>query len=108
MTQVKQKIQPYIPMALKVFYKNKKEYKYMYNILIREKKKESTSVIKQREKGYDINESDLGYIYDLTFKVTYESKLQWIQHQILHRILPTNKYLYEKSLKTLLFVAFVD
>lgn len=46
MTQVKQKIQPYIPMALKVFYKNKKEYKYMYNILIREKKKESTSVIK--------------------------------------------------------------
>lgn len=46
-------------MPLKVFYENKKKgCKYIYNLLIREKKKEITSVIKWREKGYDINESD--------------------------------------------------
>lgn len=51
MTQVKQKIQPYIPMPLKVFYKSKKGCKDMYNLLTREKKKQVTSVKKlERER----------------------------------------------------------
>lgn len=50
MTQVKQNIQPYIPMPLKVFYKNEEGCKEKYNILIIEKKIEITSVIKWKEK----------------------------------------------------------
>lgn len=52
MTQVKQNIQPYIPMPLKVFCKNEEGCKDMYNIhvLIIEKKIEITSVIKWKEK----------------------------------------------------------
>lgn len=38
MTQVKQNIQPYILMPLKVFYKNEEGCRDMYNILIIEKK----------------------------------------------------------------------
>lgn len=50
MTQVKQNIQPSIPMPLKVFYKNEEGCKAMYNILIIEKKNDITSVIKWKEK----------------------------------------------------------
>lgn len=50
MTQVKQNIQPYIPIPLRVFYKNKEGCKDMYNTLIIEKKNEMTSVMKWREK----------------------------------------------------------
>lgn len=51
MTQLKQNIQPYITIPLKVFYKNKEGCKDMYKILIIENKNEMTSVIKWREKG---------------------------------------------------------
>lgn len=61
MTQVKQKIQPYIPMPLKAFYK--KRCKDMYNLLTREKKKQITSVINWREKGNDMNEFDISEIF---------------------------------------------
>lgn len=108
MTQVRQKFQPYMPMPLKVFYKSKKGCKDMYNLLIREKKKQIISVIKWREKGYDMNKFDWGNIFELQFKVTLESKLQWMQYQILHRIVPTNNYSIKLSLKTLLFVTSVD
>lgn len=76
MTQVNQKIQTYITMPLKVFYKSKKWCKDMYNILIREQKKLITYVIKWRKKGYDINIFDGGNIFELPFKVTLKTKLK--------------------------------
>lgn len=99
MTQVRQKIQLYIPMPQNVFYKSKTGCKDMYNLLIREKKKQITSVIKWREKGYEMNVFDWGNIFELPFKVTLESKRQWMQYKILHRIVPTNNYLYKIKLK---------
>ena len=34
-------------------------------------------------------------IFELHFKSIKESKLQWLQFQILHRIIPINDYLYK-------------
>lgn len=41
----------------------------MYDIRLREKKQEITSVIKWGEKGYDVNEFNWKNIFDLPFKV---------------------------------------
>lgn len=71
----------------------------MHNLLPREKKKQFTSVINWREKGYDMNEFDWGNIFELPFNVTLESKLQWMQYQILHRTVPSKYYLYKIYLK---------
>lgn len=32
--------------------------------------------------------------FELRFKTTQESKLQWLQFKILHKILPCNYYMY--------------
>lgn len=58
MKQVRQKIKPYIQMPFKVFYKNKIGCKDMYNIFLREKEKEISSLVKWRDKGYEMNEFD--------------------------------------------------
>lgn len=52
-----------------MFYKNKRGWKDMYDIRLREKKQEITSVIKWGEKGYDVNEFNWQNIFDLPFKV---------------------------------------
>ena len=38
-------------------------------------------------------------IFELPFKSTQESKFHWLQYQILHRICPTNQYLFKLKIK---------
>ena len=46
-------------------------------------------------KETEVTRYDWSKIYSLPFKRTKESKLQWFQVQVLHRILPTNNYLHK-------------
>lgn len=45
-------------------------------------------------KGLYYSQTSWSRIFELPFKCTQESKLHWLQYQILHRIVPTNKYLF--------------
>ena len=47
---------------------------------------------------YFFNELEWNKIFELPFRVTEEAKFQWMQFQILHRIIATNKYLYKLKL----------
>ena len=53
----------------------------MYNKLIKEKREPVTSVNKRLERGFIFNNKDWNKIFELLFKTTKESKLQWIQFQ---------------------------
>ena len=48
----------------------------------------------ERQRLY-FSQTDWNKIFELPFKYIKESKLQWLQFQILHRIIPTNDYLYK-------------
>lgn len=48
---------------------------------------------KWEEKGYCFTRNEWNLIYNLPFKCTQETRLQWLQTQLLHRISATNKYL---------------
>ena len=50
---------------------------------------------KWKENNVSFSEIDWNKIFELPFKITHESKLQWLQFQILHRIIPTNAYLFK-------------
>lgn len=71
----------------------------MYNILITEKRIQNKAILKWEENDIKFNESYRYYyeIFELHFKTTKELKFHWLQ--VLHRILPTNYYLYK--LKTI-------
>lgn len=65
----------------------------MYNLLLDKKRETCTSIPKWRENGHNYAQETWHKIFELPFKSTQESKLHWLQFQILHRIVPTNKYL---------------
>lgn len=67
--------------------------KEMYNALISKKKELPTSEKKWEEKGYYFSRKEWNLIYNLPFKCTQETRLQWLQTQLLHRISATSKYL---------------
>ena len=90
---------PNLPSSVKMFYINMKGCKDMYDILINRKKETSTSILKWNEKGYLFTMQEWSKIFELPFKITKESKLQWLQFQILHRIVPTNLYLFKLKIK---------
>ena len=71
--------------SISLIYKNCKGCKPMYNILI---EKRFIYVLQ-----YQNEETDWNKIFELPFKSIKELKLQWLQFQILHRIIPTNNYL---------------
>ena len=71
----------------------------MYNVLINEKKSQFRAKVKWiEENDPPYEETDWYKIFELPFKITRDSKLQWLQFQTLHRILPTNYYLHKLKL----------
>jgi hypothetical protein len=76
-------IGPIIPKSLKLFYKNSKGCKDMYNILLYNKTEKITSVKKWRENRYTFSDTNWSKIFELPFKTTQESKFHWLQYQIL-------------------------
>lgn len=91
-------IGPKIPNSISVFYKHKTGCKDMYNIFINEKKGLATCISKWKENNILFTDAVWNKIFELPFKITQESKLQWLQFQILHRIIPTNYYLFRLKL----------
>ena len=84
--------EPIIPNTILPFYKNTKGCKDAYNPLIINKQKPVTSLGKWKEEGNNFTDFEWNQIFQLPFKTTLETKLQWLQFQILHRIVPTNLY----------------
>lgn len=70
----------------------------MYYVLIDNKKESIRSVKKWTESGFAYTEIEWNSIFELPFKTSKESKFQWLQFQILHRILPTNEYLFKLNI----------
>lgn len=85
---------PIIPNHILMFINTCKGCKPMYNLLLDKKREICTSISKWRDKGYNYLQTSWNKIFELPFKSTQESKLQWLQYQILHRIVPTNKYFF--------------
>lgn len=85
---------PIIPSTISVFFKDRKGCKEIYKLLISEKKTQIKSIKKWEEYEGGFSELEWKNIFELPFKTTQESKLQWIQFQILHRIFPCNYYLH--------------
>lgn len=90
----KQEVVPQIPRTITMFLTKKKGCKDMYKIPITTKKESITSVAKWHGNGEYFTQDIWKKIFELRFKVTQESKLQWLHFQILHRIVPTNYYLF--------------
>lgn len=86
---------PVIPNHILLFTSNCKGCKRMYNLLLDKKRETCTSIPKWRENGHNYAQETWHKIFELPFKSTQESKLHWLQFQILHRIVPTNKYLFK-------------
>ena len=70
----------------------------MYEIFINNKREPISSLLKWNENNVFFDEADWNKIFELPFKVTQESKFHWLQFQILHRIIPTNYYLFKLKL----------
>ena len=87
-------IYPYIPQNISMFLHHKKGTFPMYNILINNNSV-PTSQAKWQMNFYDINEQTWSTIYENPFKVTSNTKLQWLQFRINHRILRTKEFLYK-------------
>ena len=70
----------------------------MYKIFINNKREPISSLLKWNENNVFFDEADWNKIFELPFKITQESKFHWLQFQILHRIIPTNYYLFKLKL----------
>lgn len=53
---------------------------------------------KWQANGNIFSEKTWNRIFELSFKVTQETKLRWLQFQTLHRIVPTNEYLFKLNI----------
>lgn len=81
---------PFIPACLQVFFKSRKGSKDMYKILINN----NVTPTGQLKWGEILGEDLIWkHIFKLPFTVTVNTKLQWLQYRINHRILATNKFL---------------
>ena len=83
---------PMLPTNISVFLRSAKGSKDLYNIL---NQNNYTQTSKEKwQEIYDIEEETWKDIYSAPFKQTCSTKLQWFQVSIIHRLLPTKKYLY--------------
>lgn len=89
---------PFIPNSLTMFYKQNKGCKDMYCVLINNKKDSIRSIKKWTDTGFVYTDIKWNNIFELPFKTSKESKCQWLQFQILHRILSTNEYLFKLNI----------
>ena len=49
--------------------------------------------------GEDFNEAIWEHFYSVNFQSTIDSKLRSFQYKLLHRAIPTNKYLFQCKIK---------
>ena len=87
------------PSTIELIFKSKKGCKEMYDVLISKNKCFPTSEKKWAEKGINLSRKEWEKAYLLPFKTTSETKLQWFQFQMLHRLSATNYYLNKCGIK---------
>lgn len=83
---------PLVPSVLMVFLKSPKGTKDMYCIL--NKNDSIPSVCTKWNVILDVDEHDMKNVFKMPFIVTKNTKLQWLQYRINHRIIATNKFLH--------------
>ena len=77
---------------------NKLTCKHMYWTLVSKKSRKPTAIKKWSEyftQFTNADESVWPRIYQMSFMVTRETRLQSFQYRILHRIIPCNKWLFD-------------
>ena len=84
---------PLIPSFVKTILKSKRGTKDIYLILVH------NNILANGQKRWgeilNIQNSEWREIFKIPFKVTQNTKLQWLQYRINQRILATNNYLYK-------------
>jgi hypothetical protein len=89
---------PFIPPVFKLILKPESGAKRMYNVL---QKHDSHMTIKQRwsEKLKEtIDDDEWKAIFLLPFKINKDTKIQWFQYRINHRIIGTNYLLHKMKI----------
>ena len=89
-------IGPIIPKVMYIILKHKKGSQNIYTIL-KQNKDEPTGKCKWNE-IYTIDEKSWEYIFQAPFMILKCTKLRWFQTTINHRILTTNKLLFQMNL----------
>ena len=89
-------IGPIIPKVMYIILKQKKCSQNIYTIL-NQNKDEPTGKCKWNE-IYTIDEKSWEYIFQAPFMITKCTKFRWFQTTINHRILTTNKLLFQMNL----------
>ena len=85
---------PTIPGILTIFNKNKKGCRTMYDIFLLDNKV-SNSYLEKWKIDLAIREQwQTEHLNSLVFRCTGDVTIRWFQYRITHRILATNKYLY--------------
>ena len=67
----------------------------MYKTLVKSKLTNVTAISKWSNYGINFSKTDWKNIFILPFRTTTETKLQWLQLQIIHRIIPCNIFLFK-------------
>ena len=67
----------------------------MYKTLVKSKLTNVTAISKWSYYGINFSKTDWKNIFILLFRTTTETKLQWLQLQIIHRIIPCNIFLFK-------------
>ena len=83
---------PILPNHISIYYKSIKGCKDFYNVL--NKNNECPTSKTKWEQIYNISNETWKDIFLSPFKFKFSSTLQWFQTRIIHRILPTKKYLF--------------
>lgn len=89
---------PIIPVNLEIFIKSDKGAKVFYNILI--KNNILPTGRKKWDTTFNLDDCMWSQIYQTPFKVTKNTKLQWLQYRIVHHVLTTNSFLFKVGLAT--------
>ena len=90
---------PCIPNHLEILLKQKKGSRYVYNILNKQTLNLKYKSKWDRDLSNNISEEQWKLIFKACFKTVKDNFLVWFQYRIIHRILGTNKLLFEMKLK---------
>lgn len=102
---VNELIHPLLPTHIALFTEKTKGVKKFYDMLNNKKALQSKG--KERwEEQFDFSDEFWKDIYKLPFKITKNSKLQWLQFRISHNILTTNSFLFKVKLVNTPFCNF--
>jgi hypothetical protein len=95
---VLQKYRPFMPPLVKLILNQESGAKRMYNIL-----NKNCEILLNQEKwekqlNTKISQKEWNCIYATPFEITSDSKIQWFQYRIVHKIIGTNSLLHKMKI----------